>query len=296
MNKKISFFDTYSKQEVENLFEQTYQDLACQVTIKNPEKKAIFLSGLTGVGKSSFARAYQKEHPEFIYLSVDDLMGKSPDYEDTSSKLNDKYTGEQYANFDDLVDFAVYASRHIIKRAKEDNHSIIIDGICGQTMRTHNIDFNKSGYKTNAIILATPKRMLDINIISRFILSKTDYKPQTLIMNNLRRPHKSISAVIDDAKFFELWGSKLQVINPLNNSCLYKTEKDKGLKKPEQEFVREFTRQLNSGEQQEMKIRQKYLKQKVQNMNCEDSQKRFYLYVISGCNSPYINHQLTQNM
>ncbi len=296
MTKKISFFDTYSRQEVEDLFEQTYQDLISGITANRKEKKAIFLEGLPGSGKSSLSRAYQKEHPEFIYLSIDDLMGKSPDFEPVIPKLNDKYIDDKYANFDDLVDFAIFASRHIITRAKEDGHSIIVDGISGQTMRTNNVDFNRSGYNTKSIILTMPKRMLDINILSRFILSQTDYKPQTLIMSNLRRPKKSIDKIVDNARCFELWGSKLEVINPFNKACLYNTEQHKDMKKPEQVFMHELSRGLNSDEQKEIRIRQNYLRKKVQNMDCEDSQKRFYLYAINGCDSPYVNHSFTKNI
>lgn len=296
MTKKISFFDTYSKQEVEDLFEQTYQDLVSGITPNRKEKKAIFLDGLPGSGKSSLSRAYQKEHPEFVYLSIDDLMGKSPDFEPVTPQLNDKYIDDKYANFDDLIDFAAFASRHIIQRTKEDGHSIIIDGICGQTMRTNNVEFSRAGYDTKSIILTMPKRMLDLNVLSRFILSKTDYKPKTLIMSNLRRPKKSINAIVDNAKCFELWGSKLEITNPFNNTCLYSTEHHKDMKKPEQIFTHELTRRLNPAEQEEMKIRQDYLSKKVRAMNCAESQKRFYLYAIRGCDTPYMNHNLTQNI
>ncbi len=266
---KTSFFDEWDRKDVIALFETLYQEQAASVKTSN-SPQVIFMEGLSGSGKSSYARAYQKEHSEFMYFSIDDLIGRSPDFEGYTPKMNDKL--KDVVLLQDLFDFSIYSFLHIQQRAMSERKNIIIDGLGGLRLRQAVKSFKNAGWQVQAVALSAPKRIMDINILSRSLNNKA---PNTLIMTNLRKNKKTIDNTLFSLSQFENWGATLQIIDNFSGKKLYDSQY-KTHKLPQDIFLQEFSRSLTTEEKKEICVRRDFLIKKLSVFPKEEIQTKLY--------------------
>lgn len=286
MEYKPSVFDLWSREEFDACFEKIYQEYSAGVTADGQKPKVLFVSGFSGAGKSSFAGAYHQEHPNFLRLSVDDIVARSPDYEPKVISLNQEYTDEEVMyEFGDLLNFAGMGASYITSRARQKGINVILDGFAGNALARQIELFDYAGYEMSAAIICSPKRLNDVNIISRSIISQTECGPQTLQMNRTYIPHDLVNKKMQECAAMEKAGVRLQIINPADKRILYDTENGKG--NPSAVFCQEFYRDLTNDERKELKVRQNFLRRKINSMNCSEGSKRFYQYAVNSCSLPY---------
>ena len=277
---ELSFWDTWSRQEINALFEKLYQKSAANIPTAKNTPQAVFLDGLKGVGKSSFARAFLKDNPDFILLSVDNLLKDSPDYQPQNLRLNDKYAPDNLY-FADLMDFGVYASRHIVFRAMQERKNILTDGLSGNLLHDAVQTLKSGGYEVRGKVLAAPKRLLDLNILTRLIAAHETF-PETMIATNLRQSRFAVDTVLRNFETFSRYDVPVQMLSAGGKKIL--SEKNVSAK----EFEQEFYRPLSSEENQELVQRQKFLKQKISLLPLTEKQKRFYIHAVNACAQPFL--------
>lgn len=294
--KKIIELTKLDEEEKERIFDRIYKDLTAGKT-KNPAARRLkLLTGLPGSGKSSVARRMMAEDDSLVNVSVDDFYQYHPHMYELHQmqpvRLNDRH-GSCYSDNMYLYDFVEEAFFEVTDRLKKDGYGIIIDGLLNEEM----IDFVKEtqaqGYQADVTILVAPKRILDCNVVERYLdrrdlinraaLGKVVLDKNQQVqhpMAELRKSAAELVAFRRDLKNVEAQGLALTVHNALSGRTLYRSG---DARKADEAYFAEFGRDLTPQERVSLKVRQRNLEKRL----ASAPSSRYEKAIVSSLDTPY---------
>ena len=182
--KKLKELTQIDDEEKTQIFEQIFSDLTRGKT-PNPEGKRLeLLTGLPGSGKSFLAKEMMEEDKSLVNVSGDDFYQYHPNmrelYEMQPVKLNNRH-GSCFSDNFYLYDFVDEAFLYVTDKLKQDNYGMVIDGLLNEPMLDFVQDCQKEGYQAKVTALVSPKRIIDANIINRYL--DREEEMQGVVMN-----------------------------------------------------------------------------------------------------------------
>lgn len=136
------------------------------------ERRAVFTYGMPGSGKSRLIEDLSRKDVSLAVLSIDEIFQCSPHFADIVrpprfNRHDDPFSDRAFMAFGgDVMGYA-------IERLKETPYSVAVDGLGGQMLPQMYKYLEKSGYRTRIIVAAVPKRIMDMNMLTRFIAVRT---------------------------------------------------------------------------------------------------------------------------
>lgn len=178
-------------------------------------------------------------------------------------------------------------------RLKKDGYGIIIDGLLNEEM----IDFVKEtqaqGYQADVTVLVAPKRILDCNVVERYLdrrdlinraaLGKVVLDKNRQVqhpMAELRKSAAELVAFRRDLKNVEAQGLALTVHNALSGQTLYRSG---DARKADEAYFAEFGRDLTPQERVSLKVRQRNLEKRLTSA----PSSRYEKAIVSSLDTPY---------
>lgn len=294
--KKIIELTKLDEEEKERIFDQIYKDLTAGKTKDSETRRLKLLTGLPGSGKSSVARQMMAADNSLVNVSVDDFYQYHPHMYELHQmqpvRLNDRH-GSCYSDNMYLYDFVEEAFFAVTDRLQKDGYGIIIDGLLNEEM----IDFVKEteaqGYQVDVSVLVAPKRILDCNVIERY-LDRRDLINQAALgkvvldknrqvqhpMAELRKSAAELVAFRHDLQNVEARGLSLTVQNALSGQTLYRSG---DARKVDEAYFAEFGRDLTPQERVKLKIRQRNLARRL----AEGTSSQYEKSIVSSLDKPY---------
>lgn len=192
-----------------------------------------------------------------------------------------------------LYDFVEEAFFEVTDRLKKDGYGIIIDGLLNEEM----IDFVKEtqaqGYQADVTVLVAPKRILDCNVVERYLdrrdlinraaLGKVVLDKNRQVqhpMAELRKSAAELVAFRRDLKNVEAQGLALTVHNALSGQTLYRSG---DARKADEAYFAEFGRDLTPQERVSLKVRQRNLEKRLTSA----PSSRYEKAIVSSLDTPY---------
>ena len=136
------------------------------------ERRAVFSYGMPGSGKSRLIEGLGRKDVSLAVLSIDEIFQRSPHFADIVrpprfNRHDDPFSDRAFMEFGgDVMGYA-------IERLKEMPYSVAVDGLGGQMLPQMYKYLEKSGYRTRIVVAAVPKRIMDMNMLTRFIAVRT---------------------------------------------------------------------------------------------------------------------------
>ena len=271
--KKIIELTKLDEEEKERIFDRIYKDLTAGKTKNSAARRLKLLTGLPGSGKSSVARRMMAEDDSLVNVSV---------------RHGSCYSDNMY-----LYDFVEEAFFEVTDRLKKEGYGIIIDGLLNEEM----IDFVKEtqaqGYQADVTVLVAPKRILDCNVVERYLdrrdlinraaLGKVVLDKNQQVqhpMAELRKSAAELVAFRRDLKNVEAQGLALTVHNALSGRTLYRSG---DARKADEAYFAEFGRDLTPQERVSLKVRQRNLEKRL----ASAPSSRYEKAIVSSLDTPY---------
>lgn len=253
-------------------------------------KQAIFMFGMPGAGKSHYIEALKKQNPSMLKLSIDEIFMRSPHFDKVVNSQRFNRHEDAFTD-NDFMDFGGDVMGYAIERLKKEPYDLVIDGIGGNMlMKIHNYLHNNA-YDTKIIIASVPKRIMDMNMLTRFIGSRKGEEKHFSF--NLMRSQSIVESYARYINLLERNGLNLQIVNPISQKVLYPKKAKAG--KAASAFLREFSRPLNKRETQELQRRYELLLPAVDRVENE-IERRQLRNALNCCLRPFIapNYKISE--
>jgi len=144
---------------------------------------------------------------------------------------------------------------YAIERLKEMPYSVAVDGLGGQMLPQMYKYLEKSGYRTRIVVAAVPKRIMDMNMLTRFIAVRTGGDRHFSFA--LERSKKMVEYYASYVDSLQKLGFELQIVNPADGRNLGGNRASAG-------FLKEFSRPLTAFETAELRRRRELLLPRVE--------------------------------
>ena len=265
--KEIFRLSYLSENKKAKIFTQIIKDLINNNPSAKPTEspQMTVIMGFPGSGKSSYAA---KQSKDAIRLGKDDMLAYHPNLfklnELAPVKLNSKdldaYDAAQTTNADgereSLVEnFADEAFWVALDFCQNQGYNVIVDGLPSEEMLDIAEEAKEQGYKVDFVVPVMPKRLLEVNIASRFEQGQEKFNEALegrREKNSQAVPHpytkmrlspETIRHAGRIVRMVEKQGYDLKVINALSGKTL------NGKNDAAMSWLNELQRPLNENEQ-----------------------------------------------
>ena len=218
------------------------------------ERRAVFSYGMPGSGKSRLIEGLGRKDVSLAVLSIDEIFQRSPHFADIVrpprfNRHDDPFSDRAFMEFGgDVMGYA-------IERLKEMPYSVAVDGLGGQMLPQMYKYLEKSGYRTRIVVAAVPKRIMDMNMLTRFIAVRTGGDRHFSFA--LERSKKMVEYYASYVDSLQKLGFELQIVNPADGRNLGGNRASAG-------FLKEFSRPLTAFETAELRRRRELLLPRVE--------------------------------
>ena len=181
------------------------------------ERRAVFSYGMPGSGKSRLIEGLGRKDVSLAVLSIDEIFQRSPHFADIVrpprfNRHDDPFSDRAFMEFGgDVMGYA-------IERLKEMPYSVAVDGLGGQMLPQMYKYLEKSGYRTRIVVAAVPKRIMDMNMLTRFIAVRTGGDRHFSFA--LERSKKMVEYYASYVDSLQKLGFELQIVNPADGRNL----------------------------------------------------------------------------
>lgn len=244
------------------------------------KKQAIFVFGMPGAGKSHYINELKKQNPSLLKLSIDEIFMRCPHFDKVVKPQRFNHHEDAFTD-NDFMDFGGDVMGYAIERLKKEPYDLVIDGMGGNMLMKMCNYLHKNAYDTKIVIAAVPKRIMDMNMLTRFIGARKGEEKHFSF--NLMRLQKIVESYASYINFLERNGFNLQIVNPTSQKVLYPKKTGKAASA----FLHEFSRPLSKRETQELQRRYELLLPSVDRVENE-IERRQLRNALNCCLRPFI--------
>ncbi len=216
-------------------------------------KRAIFMFGMPGAGKSHYIEELKKQNPSMLKLSVDEIFMRCPHFDKIVKPQRFNHHEDAFTD-NDFIEFGGDVIGYAIERLKKEPYDLVIDGMGGNMLMKMCNYLHNNAYDTQVVIAAVPKRIMDMNMLTRFIGTRKGKEKHFSF--NLMRSQSIVESYARNINLLERNGFNLQIVNPISKKVLY----PKKTVKAANAFLHEFSRPLSKRETQELQRRYELLR------------------------------------
>lgn len=248
------FMFDWEPEAADNLAQQMIKEKAAG---KKPSSApiAVFTYGMPGSGKSRLTQHLSVADDSLVSLSLDEIFQRSPHYEEIVCPARLNHKEDAFSN-PQFMEFGADVMGYAIERLMAQSYSVALDGLGGRLLADTYKYLENSGYRPEILVAAVPKRIMDMNMLTRFVAVRNQ-EDKHFSFTLMRRPEmvKYYSRFVDAMQAADF---NIKIINPGNSEVLFSSAQPEGRHAGET-FLKEFMRPLTPREEAELKRRSELL-------------------------------------
>lgn len=248
------FMFDWEPEAADNLAQQIIKE---QSVGKKPSSAptAVLTYGMPGSGKSHLIRQLSAADDSLVSLSLDEIFQRSPHYEEIVRPMRLNHKEDAFSN-PLFMEFGADVMGYAVERLMAQSYSVALDGVGGRLLSDTYRYLENSGYRPEILVAAVPKRIMDMNMLTRFIAVRSR-EDKHFSFTLTRRPEmvKYYSRFVD---IMQAAGFNMKIVKPENSEVLFSSAQPEGRHAGEI-FLKEFMRPLMPQEEAELKRRSELL-------------------------------------